>query len=93
MSLWTAGPWRIGKHGGSVVSDTAVAHGPGGCDCVEYYGGHLIAESISSANAKLIAAAPDMVELLAELVDIEGPLPGNAQWAEKVKAMLARVAT
>jgi hypothetical protein len=40
-------------------------------------------------NARVIAAAPQMLELLQELVDIEGPLPGNAEWANKVKTVLA----
>lgn len=90
MSLWTPGPWRIGTHGGSVVSDNLVEHGPNGCDCVEYYGGHLIAESISPANAKLVAAAPDMLALLQELIDIEGPQPGHGFWANRVEAVIAK---
>lgn len=90
MSLWTPGPWRLGKQGGSVVADVPVPE-MHGSDCVEYYGGHLIAESITPSNAKLIAAAPDLVSLLAELVDIEGPLPGNAEWARKVREALARL--
>lgn len=61
MSKHTPGPWRAGKTGGAVVSDTAIEHGPGGCDCVEYYGGHLIGESIAKCNVALIAAAPELL--------------------------------
>ncbi len=50
------------------------------------YGWRLIEEE---------ATPPSTMErlraLLEELVDIEGPLPGNAQWAKKVKAELARL--
>lgn len=42
------------------------------------------------ANASLIAAAPDMLALLTELIDIEGPCPGTATWANKVDAVIAK---
>ena len=63
MSNHTPGPWRIGKNFGSVVCDTPVP-GIRGSDHTEYYGGHLIAESVTKANANLIAAAPDLLEVL-----------------------------
>jgi hypothetical protein len=59
----TQGPWRIGKTYGSVVCDTPIPE-MRGSDDVEGYGGHLIAESITKANANLIAAAPDLLEAL-----------------------------
>lgn len=43
------------------------------------------------ANVRLIVAAPEMFALLVELTDIEGPLPGNAEWARKVKKLLSKV--
>ncbi len=45
---------------------------------------------ISEANARLIAAAPDMLALLRELIDIEGPQPGTSDWANKVKGAIAK---
>jgi hypothetical protein len=42
------------------------------------------------ANARLIAAAPALLALLKELIDIEGPQPGNAEWARKVGAEIAK---
>lgn len=42
------------------------------------------------ANARLIAAAPDMLALLQELIDIEGPQPGHVMWFENVKAVIAK---
>lgn len=56
----TSGPWRAGKVGDSVVSDAPVEGGPDGADAVDYYGGHLIAESVAPCNRALIAAAPDL---------------------------------
>lgn len=51
----TPGPWRLGRVG-SVVSDHPV-QGMSGSDAVEYYGGHLICESVTESNARLIVEA------------------------------------
>lgn len=67
---FTRGPWRIGKQGGSVVADYPVP-GMNGSDATDYYGGHLIAESITPSNAKLIAAAPDLLEALMMVRDAD----------------------
>ena len=49
-----------GKQCGSVVSDTPNRKVPE--DCLEYYGGNLIAESIPKPEyVSLIAAAPDLL--------------------------------
>jgi hypothetical protein len=32
----------------------------------------------------------ELLALLKELIDIEGPQPGTAQWAEKVRAAIAK---
>jgi hypothetical protein len=45
---------------------------------VDYYGGHLICESVSEANAKLIAAAPDLLEALENLENDDGQIPAHA---------------
>ena len=50
----TPEPWRVGRPG-TVVSDTPVPE-IGGSDAIEYYGGHLIGESIIEANARRIVA-------------------------------------
>jgi hypothetical protein len=64
----TAGPWRADKAGGGVVSDTPVRDGPMGSDDLEYYGGHLIAESITAKNREFIAhARTDIPKLIAEV--------------------------
>ena len=63
----TPGPWRVGKSGGSVVADQPIT-GMAGSDHVDYYGGHLVAESITPSNARLIAAAPELLEALQRYV-------------------------
>jgi len=52
MNTHNDGIWTLGRYG-SVVSDRPVSEIMGS-DCVEYYGGHLICESVSEANAKRI---------------------------------------
>ena len=58
-SKHTPGPWRQGIPG-TVVCDTPTGHD--GHGATDYYGGHLVAESIASpADAALIARAPDLL--------------------------------
>lgn len=54
MSEHTKEPWRLGK-ASSVVADEPVI-GMNGSDAVEYYGWHLICESIVPSNARRIVA-------------------------------------
>lgn len=56
----TPGPWRVGA-GSFVISDNP-APGIGGSDDIAGYGWHLICESVNPQNARLIAAAPDLLE-------------------------------
>jgi hypothetical protein len=46
--------------------------------------------AIYAANAALIAAAPDMLWMLKDLINIEGPQPGHVMWAIRVKAVIAK---
>jgi hypothetical protein len=41
-------------------------------------------------NASLIATAPDLLAVLQELIDIEGPQPGTVAWADKARAAIAK---
>jgi hypothetical protein len=64
---FTPGPWRRGKAGGCVVSDSnenLTVRGAYESGCIEYYGGYLIGESMTPSNAALISAAPDMYRML-----------------------------
>ncbi len=60
----TKGPWKPAKCGGAVVAYYPVIGGPGGCDEVEHYDGHLIAESIAPRNVPIVSAAPSMYNAL-----------------------------
>ena len=81
----TPTPWRVGRPG-TVVSDSHIEHGPVGCDCVEYYGGHLIAESVTSANARRIAACVNACEgISTDAIETEGSaVMGWARAASKL---------
>lgn len=66
----TGGTWKIGKVGGCVVTDdmtTVFFTKRDSPDSVKYYGGSLIAESCRDADAKLIAAAPDLLKVCIEV--------------------------
>lgn len=72
----TGGKWTVGKNPRTVVSTVAPAGtedghtGHSDPKSVEYYGGNLIAESIwNPADARVLATAPSMLDLLEEFVD------------------------
>lgn len=58
----TPGPWRIGKVASAIVADTP-PDDMRSADEDEYYGGHLVAESIQVRDRPLICAAPDLLAL------------------------------
>lgn len=84
----TPGPWRVGR-AGAVVADHPTTDRPGGGhDDADYYGGHLVAESIARiADARLIAAAPDTYDACREVaagqLDHESP----EMFIERVRAI------
>lgn len=52
-----------------------------------------VVASFSSKHATLapvFAAAPDLLDVLLELTDIEGPLPGTRDWHAKATAAIAK---
>ena len=61
MSKHTPGPWRVGRPG-TVVCDTSIEQGPKGTADVTYYGGHLVCESVTKANAERIVACVNACE-------------------------------
>lgn len=84
----TKGPWVSSNNGyyfeilpaGSLQSLCSTTHN-------HYIG---IDEEIEEHNANLIAAAPELLDLLIWLVDIEGPQPGHSEWASRVNATIAK---
>lgn len=88
----TPGPWRLSETArDAVVCDDVSGHDTS--DNVDYYEGHLIAESIiGSANRLLIAAAPDLLEALewmlhAHGADVDG---GESDVIDKARAAIAK---
>jgi glycerate kinase len=66
----TPGEWRRGKIPTTVVSDSSEGLdvlGSTGDQAVSYFGGNLIAESVSPNNVPIIAAAPKMKKDIEEL--------------------------
>ncbi|MEE9710057.1 hypothetical protein [Aeromonas caviae] len=60
MNEHTKGMLRVG-HSGAVVADHPVPE-MSGSDAVEYYGGHLVAESVTAANARRLAACWNLLD-------------------------------
>lgn len=74
MTQHTQGPWRPspknrpGVRYGAVVADHPVP-GVAGSEDTAFYGGHLIAESVAEQNVPIIAAAPELLDALGELIE------------------------
>jgi hypothetical protein len=88
MSNHTKTPWRTGKSH-CVVADEPVP-GMNGSDAFEYYGGHLIAESVTPKNARRIVACVNACvgisnEELHEIADQGGMLTPRQQIAESAQ--------
>ena len=60
MSEHTKGLLRVG-HSGAVVADHPIPE-MSGSDATEYYGGHLVAESVTPANASRIVACWNLLD-------------------------------
>lgn len=73
----TPGPWRKGS-AATVVSDYPVP-GINGSDAVEYFGGHLIGESISEPNREFISHAWQDIKDLLDLLDRQCPRCKNSE--------------
>ncbi|MGS3139324.1 hypothetical protein ACB316_14030 [Aeromonas sanarellii] len=60
MNEHTKGLLRVG-HSGAVVADHPIPE-MSGSDATEYYGGHLVAESVTAANARRLAACWNLLD-------------------------------
>lgn len=63
MQNHTPGPWQPGRQADAVVALVPAGRAPER-RYLEYYGGHLVAESIAACNVPLIAAAPTLLRRL-----------------------------
>ena len=81
MAEHTPGPWHVEM--GAYVLDSARTRIADVCD--RYDGVNNNFKSSAEANAKLIAAAPDLLEALQRLVDLNCPLTGNPSHEELVE--------
>ena len=64
MTLWTPGPWTIGGTTNPYDDPRQNVWGPRGAQ----QSGKLVAQHIRPADARLIAEAPEMADILTELV-------------------------
>lgn len=69
-SKYTPPPWHAGT--GSWVYSEVDGGGLRGYDAVDYYGGYLIAESVADHNKGLVAAAPELLAVVREFLDLQG---------------------
>ncbi|MCE1001859.1 hypothetical protein [Pseudomonas sp. NMI1173_11] len=90
MSKHTPGPWRVGRHSSEVIADMPADPPFRGMtdDCVKHYGGYLVAESCAADDARLIAAAPELLEALENLENDCGQIPDHA-W-ELIQSAIAK---
>jgi hypothetical protein len=83
----TPGPWSYGE----VETDDGPAFIVGGPLVSQFIAEVRIRDRREAeANARVIIAAPDMLALLRELVDIEGPQPGHVEWCRKTLAAIQK---
>jgi hypothetical protein len=74
----TPKPWRYNPQAGAVVCDTQVGPVPLDPETREYYGGEVIAETVTPANGKLIERAPELLEALEEISHLWAQPPNCA---------------
>jgi hypothetical protein len=100
VSDHTKTPWRLGRPG-SVVADYPVPEIKGSDD-LKFYGGHLVAETVTPANAAHIVRAVNSHENLLVLCEVMVDMLEKAdsryvhpafrrQWLERARASLALV--
>lgn len=101
MSAHTPGPWNVGaiandlmagKPGGRFHGIDSENHGALAVVVTQMEDDYPPGSSCERlmANARLIAAAPELLAALQELLDIEGPQPGTSEWAMKASAAVSK---
>ncbi|MEZ2724109.1 hypothetical protein ACBQ21_08935 [Pseudomonas putida] len=98
MSKHTPGPWRVGKHYSEVIADMPADPPFRGMtdDCVKHYGGYLVAESCAEADGRLIAVAPELLEVCEGLIQLRDSAPEDLpagfgfELIQKARATIAK---
>ena len=89
MTPW---PWRFEK--AWIVSDVAPGGRPRDDKEIEYYGGFVIAETVTRENGPVLAAAPELLEALLEILPdgltLRGDLFDAEGWLVKARAAIAK---
>lgn len=90
MSSHTLGPWRVSiARKSTLIQDIMiVARGERIARVVLPYMAHSETEYVH--NAILMAHAPELLDMLIELTDMEGPQPGTSTWGRNALALIAR---
>lgn len=85
MSKHSPGPWKLHELTGGVFSGETQVHG-------RHWSRAGEDEDVAMADARLIAAAPEMLELLerARYMLVQHA-PGQEDWAEEADALVAKV--
>ena len=87
MSKHTPGPWAMPDSGQGRISKVGVNGGWDGMIATADCGDYARSRSEGLANARLIAAAPDLLEALKDAVrDSESP----GQWLDESRAAIAK---
>ena len=98
MSKWTPGPWELGDWWSPPNGGVSVLSG--NAHIADVYAGHHhrddVTKPIGRANARLIAAAPEMAEALERLTtrihDCHSDVPRSIQiMSDEARALLARI--
>lgn len=85
----TPGPWEVDKEGRAFVVNSQIHNGDAND---QFYGGELIAESIFNPDdRKLIAAAPELLEICKALVSlVDQWLDGEEKIVHKAQDIIAK---
>ena len=86
ITSFTPGPWIHEPDDGANIACT---DGYAICDMAYEYSS--IPRDELEANARLITASPDLLQMLKDLVDLEGPQPGNSAWGTRALALIAKI--
>lgn len=85
----TPGPWNVSEEFDGTSIKAGLFHVT---HTIQACGFHEpeVDKAVTQSNAHLIAAAPELLALLIELVDMEGSQPGTSAWGDKARSAIAK---